>query len=81
MATEKLEISLLEKLREINTRKNEIIINTGQLHLDINQLNKLISNAESEFEDINRQLNSLLSDLEKKYPKGEIDLTEGVIIF
>lgn len=81
MATEKLEISLLEKLRELNTRKNEIIINTGQLHLDIMQLNKLISNAETEFEDINKQLNSLLSDLEKKYPKGEIDLTEGVIIF
>lgn len=81
MATEKLEISLLEKLREINTRKNEIIINTGQLHLDIMQLKKLISNAETEFEDINKQLNSLLSDLEKKYPKGEIDLTEGVIIF
>ena len=51
------------------------------MHLDINQLNKLISNAESEFEDINKQLNSLLSDLEKKYPKGEIDLTEGIIIF
>lgn len=81
MTTEKLEGSLLEKLRELNTRKNEIIINTGQLHLDIHQLNKLISNAESEFEDINKQLNSVLSDLEKKYPKGEIDLTEGVIIF
>lgn len=81
MATEKLEISLLEKLRELNTRKNEIIINTGQLHLDIMQLKKLISNTETEFEDINKQLNSLLSDLEKKYPKGEIDLTEGVIIF
>jgi hypothetical protein len=29
MTTEKLEVSLVEKLRELNTRKNELIINAG----------------------------------------------------
>ena len=78
---QKLESSLVEKLKELNTRKNELIVNTGQLHLEIKQLEKLISVVEFEFEDTNKQLNSLLSDLEKQYPNGEIDLLQGTVIF
>ncbi len=81
MTTQKLEVSLVEKLKELNTRKNELIVNTGQLHLEIKQLEKLLSVVESEFEDTNEQLNSLLSDLEKQYPNGEIDLLEGNVTF
>ena len=78
---QKLESSLVEKLKELNTRKNELIINVGQLHLEAKQLEKVISVVESEFEDTNKQLNSLLSDLEKQYPNGEIDLLEGNVTF
>jgi hypothetical protein len=81
MATEKLEVSLVEKLKELNNKKNELIINVGQLHLDVKQLNTLISMAEVEFENTNKELNLLLSDLEKQYPNGEIDLVEGTVIF
>ena len=81
MATEKLEVSLVEKLRELNNRKNELIISAGQLHLDIKQLNTSISTVENEFEITNKELNLLLSDLEKQYPNGEIDLVEGTVIF
>jgi hypothetical protein len=34
-----------------------------------------------EFENTNKELNTLLSDLEKQYPNGEIDLVEGTVIF
>jgi len=81
MATENLEVSLVEKLRELNNKKNELIINAGQLHLDIKQLNTAITAVEIEFEITNKELNLLLSDLEKKYPNGEIDLVEGTVIF
>ena len=81
MTTEKLEVSLVEKLRELNTKKNELIINAGQLHLDIKQMNVLLSVVETEFESTNKELNSVLSDLEKQYPNGEIDLVEGTVIF
>lgn len=81
MTTEKLEVSLVEKLRELNTRKNELIVNVGQLHLDIKQLNAMLSVVETEFENTSKELNSLLSDLEKQYPNGEIDLIEGTVIF
>jgi hypothetical protein len=81
MATEKLEVSLVEKLKELNTTKNELIINAGQLHLDIKQMNTVLSVVETEFENTNKELNALLFDLEKKYPNGEIDLVEGTVIF
>jgi len=78
---QKLESSLIEKLKELNTRKNELIVNTGQLHLDIKQLNTSLLAVEIEFENTSAQLNSLLSDLEKQYPNGEIDLIEGTVTF
>ena len=78
---QKLESSLVEKLKELNTRKNELIINAGQLHLDIKQMNTVLSVVETEFENTNKELNALLFDLEKKYPNGEIDLVEGNVIF
>jgi hypothetical protein len=81
MTTEKLEVSLVEKLRELNTRKNELIIDAGQLHLDIKQMNALLSVVETQFESVSKELNGLLSDLEKQYPNGEIDLVEGTVIF
>ena len=81
MTTEKLEVSLVEKLKELNTRKNELTINAGQLHLDIKQMNKVLSVVETEFENTNKELNALLFDLEKKYPNGEIDLIEGNVIY
>ena len=81
MTTEKLEVSLVEKLRELNTRKNELIINAGQLHLDIKQMNTVLSVVETEFENTNKELNGLLFNLEKEYPNGEIDLVEGTVIF
>jgi hypothetical protein len=81
MTTEKLEVSLVEKLKELNTRKNELIINAGQLHLDIKQMNTVLSVVETEFENTNKELNALLFDLEKKYPNGEIDLIEGNVIY
>jgi hypothetical protein len=81
MTTEKLEVSLVEKLRELNTKKNELIIDAGQLHLDIKQMNALLSVVETQFESVSKELNGVLSDLEKQYPNGEIDLVEGTVIF
>lgn len=77
----KLEASLVDRLKELNTHKNELITDTGQLHLEIKQLEKVLSVIETEFENTNKELNTLLSDLEKEYPNGEIDLLEGTVIF
>ena len=81
MATEKLEESILSKIKELNNRKNELIENAGQLHLDVAELNKIILVIEDEYIQTNKELNIILADLNQKYPNGEINLVEGNVTF
>jgi hypothetical protein len=81
LQTEKLEESVLSKIKELNNRKNELIVNTGQLNLDVAELKKIIVVVESEYSAANKELNSILADLNQKYPNGEIDLVEGTVIY
>jgi len=79
--TKKLDESLITKIRELNTKKNELIVSAGQLHLNMKQLKTVITAVEYEFENTDKELSLILSDLEQQYPNGEIDLIEGVILF
>lgn len=81
LQTEKLEESVLSKIKELNNRKNELIVNAGQLNLDVAELKKIIVVIESEYSAANKELNSILADLNQKYPNGEIDLVEGTVIY
>ena len=72
LQTEKLEESILLKIKELNNRKNELIANAGQLHLDVAELNKIILVIEDEYIQTNKELNIILADLNQKYPNGEI---------
>jgi len=81
LQTEKLEESVLSKIKELNNRKNELIVNAGQLNLDVAELKKIIVVVESEYSAANKELNSILADLNQKYPNGEIDLVEGTVIY
>jgi hypothetical protein len=81
LQTEKLEESILSKIKELNNRKNELIANAGQLHLDIAELNKIILVIEDEYVQTNKELNIILADLNQKYPNGEINLVEGNVTF
>jgi chromosome segregation ATPase len=81
LQTEKLEESILSKIKELNNRKNELTINAGQLHLDVAELKKVIEVVESEYSVANKELNTILADLNQKYPNGEIYLVEGTLIY
>ena len=81
LQTEKLEESILLKIKELNNRKNELIANAGQLHLDVAELNKIILVIEDEYVQTNKELNIILADLNQKYPNGEINLVEGNVTF
>lgn len=86
--TEKLSQEVLEKINSGQLKINEAILNIGQIELRTQEINKEIEKLNSlkneniaKFETANNEFNELLSDLEKQYPNGEIDLKEGVVIF
>jgi len=86
--TEQLPKETLDNLISYQTQSNELILNLGQIHLrirelklEIERLESVKAGVETESDKIGLEFNQVIKDLEKTYPKGEIDLKEGIVIF
>ena len=86
--TEQLPKEILANLISYQTQANELILNLGQVHLrirelklEIERLESVKAGVETESDKIGLEFNQVIKDLEKTYPKGEIDLKEGIVIF
>jgi len=85
---EKLEESVVAKLRELQTKANDSVLGLGEIELRLRELNSELqqaNQAKAEVLEIYDQsiagISAELKNLEITYPKGEIDLIEGVVIF
>jgi len=79
---------LIDDLRGMQIRANELVIGIGQSHLKLKEFKIEISkimeeqkSMEMEFELNNSKFTTTIKELEKQYPKGEIDLNEGNVIY
>jgi uncharacterized coiled-coil DUF342 family protein len=81
MATEQLEVSLVETLKELSAKKNELTLKAGQIHLEIKELTNISNKVDVEYLTTVAKLDELLTDLQSKYPNGEVDLLEGTVTF
>ena len=86
--TETLSPEIIDNLRGMQTKANELVVGLGQLHLRIKdfklETERLISQQKSmevEFESNDNEFTKIIKDLETKYPKGEVDLNEGIVIY
>lgn len=86
--TAKLSQELIDDLRGMQIRANELVIGIGQSHLKLKEfkieISKIIEEQKSmeiEFELNNSKFTTTIKELEKQYPKGEIDLNEGIVIY
>jgi hypothetical protein len=86
--TEKLEQDVLDKILKAQNDANQIIFELGQVSLrtreldtELNGLKGIKKDMEDKFDNLSLQLENTISDLRRKYPNGEIDLQEGVVIF
>ena len=85
---EALSSDVLEKLRNNQNELNTLIMDIGQVSLrnrelrtELSKLDQLKNSMEIRFDEINNEINTTLAELEKTYPKGEVDLREGTITF
>jgi hypothetical protein len=85
---EKLEVEIVELLKQNQAQANEAVLNLGQAELRIIELKAELAGVEKFKEDVIISyknsvdiINAELGKLETKYPKGEVDLIEGVVIF
>jgi hypothetical protein len=86
--TEKLSEEVLDNLRKSQIRANELVVGLGQIHLKLKnfkiEMGKMMEeqkNMEIEFELNDSKFTTILRDLEKQYPTGELDLNEGVVTY
>jgi seryl-tRNA synthetase len=85
---EALSSDVLERLRNNQNELNTLIMDIGQVSLrnrelrtELSKLDQLKNSMEIRFDEINNEINTTLAELEKTYPKGEVDLREGTITF
>lgn len=86
--TENLPKETLELLINSQTKANELILNLGQVHLRIRELNNQIVKLEeskleieTEIDSSSKQFSELIKALEIQYPQGEVDLNQGIVIY
>jgi hypothetical protein len=86
--TEKLSKELIDDLRGMQIRANELVIGIGQSHLKLKEfkieMTKIMDEQKSmeiEFELNNSKFTTTIKELEKQYPMGELDLNEGIVIY
>jgi hypothetical protein len=81
LQTQKLEEFEFINLKNLSSKKTELVYNIGELYLELSELKKIIAGAETEYNQISSELNKLLTELNQKYPNGEIDLNDGTVSF
>jgi predicted nucleic acid-binding Zn-ribbon protein len=86
--TEKLEQEVLDKILKTQNEASQLIFELGQISLrsrelavEVAELDKFKTDIETKFDNLSLQLENTLSDLRRKYPTGEVDLQEGVVIY
>lgn len=79
--TEKIDVVVNERLKELRGNQIEILKTIGQIHMDIKELSSSLSLYESEYKSVSDELFSKLKELEKQYPNGEIDLVDGTVTY
>jgi|TARA_R110002050_G_scaffold126486_3_gene247238 seryl-tRNA synthetase len=84
MSIIKLQEEEITKLKEIQSKNNEIVFNLGILDLDINALEISIEslkerrkNLRNDFENLSKEQKVNAKDLTEKYGDGNIDLETG----
>lgn len=88
LETVKIEPEVLEKIKEINSDLNVIVNDFGQIYIrkkelneELARLDEILEKGEDAFKDKNRELKTIVDSFEEKYPRHQIDLKEGVIIY
>ena len=85
---EKLDADVLDRLKKHTEKLNALSNSIGQMYIQMRdterafkEWQKRVDETETEFLEENQSLKKYLTELEAKYPNGEIDLNTGEITY
>lgn len=88
LVTKPLDEETIGNLRNFNGIIQDMINAFGQLYLrrkeleeETQALEERLQTLEDDFKQANKDLKSALAELEKDYPRGQIDLKEGTVTY
>ena len=88
LVTRTLEESVVTPIKEANEEISQLVNVFGQLYLrrkeledELVKLDEGVEKAEADFKEKNEAIRGLVSELEKEYPRGQLDLQKGTITF
>ena len=85
---ESLNVDVLDSIKQKRDEVSNLVMELGQISLRTRELKNELANLEqlkismeNRFDEVNEEVKGILAELEVKYPKGEIDLNEGMVYF
>ena len=82
----KLDETVLKSITELNQKSNAIISDFGNIYIrkkelseELERLDSILEDAESQFKAVNAELKEVLEALDDKYPQGRINLQDGTV--
>jgi hypothetical protein len=85
---ESLNADVLDSIKQKRDEVANLVMELGQISLRTREIrNELVNldqikiSMENRFDAVNEEVKAILGELELKYPKGEIDLNEGMVYF
>ena len=85
---ESLNVDVLDSIKQKRDEVSNLVMELGQISLRTRELKNELANLdqlkismENRFDAVNEEVKGILTELEVKYPKGEIDLNEGMVYF
>lgn len=79
--TESLKEDVVLNLRNLTSRRNEILIKIGQLYVDSKLIENDLKTTKTNLDTVESSLNKYLESLRIMYPSGDIDLANGTITY
>lgn len=84
--TVKIDDTLLESLREVNLKINNMFVDMGQIHMRRKELNDelvrlegILEQTEDAFKLANNELREVMDAIDEKYPQGRINMQDSTI--
>jgi hypothetical protein len=88
LVTVEVDSSIIEEVREKNKEIQQLINTFGQIYIrrkeleeELSTLDNVIEKNEEAFKDANKAIQSSISELEKEYPRGQLNLEDGTVTY
>jgi len=88
LVTVEVEKDTIEQIREANSEIQQMLNTFGQIYIRRKELEEELSNLESAmekneeaFKDKNKEIQNIIVELEKDYPRGQLDLQNGTVTY